>query len=404
MKRILPTKPGQSVKRALYVPDFLADSIRDIDFPLLKSEGIRAVAMDIDSTLAVHGAMELDEDTVKFLKELRENNVIEKICIATNRGGRTITMKAANINADFIVHAEGFSRKPSHSYYDRVIKALGYKPQEIVMIGDKIVQDVFGAKRAGLKSILVEPLGPPSWFDRLLLLRWRQKRIRKHWTFEEQKQDNAPMSPKPAGPNLFGILKPYRKWVAMLVIFTVLSNALNLVLPLLISRGIDAYTNGTLVLTRLAIEFSVAAVLIFIFAYVQNIVQTYVSELVARDMRTDLSNHISQQSNAYVQQVTPETLLTNLTSDVDGVKLFVSQAIASLISSLFLIVGSSILLLIIDWPLALAVLTIIPLIGGTFFFVLSGQSTRSNHATPLRHLPRKRQLRNQCGKSQALAA
>jgi ATP-binding cassette subfamily B protein len=67
--------------------------------------------------------------------------------------------------------------------------------------------------------------------------------------------------------------------------------------------------------------------------------------------------------------VTPARLLTNLTSDVDSVQSFVSQAIASIISSIFLIIGASILLLSVNWRLGLAVLAILPIIGGTFYVV-----------------------------------
>jgi ATP-binding cassette, subfamily B, bacterial len=48
----------------------------------------------------------------------------------------------------------------------------------------------------------------------------------------------------------------------------------------------------------------------------------------------------------------------------------VSQAVASIISSLFLIVGASVLLLTINWRLGLSVLGVIPVIGGTFYFAL----------------------------------
>ena len=109
---------------------------------------------------------------------------------------------------------------------------------------------------------------------------------------------------------------------------------------------------------------------IFVFTYLQSVVQTYASERVARDLRTRLVAKISTQDHAYIQQVTPATLLTNLTSDVDAVKMFVSQAIASLISSVFLIIGASVLLLSINWRLGLAVLAILPVIGVTFFVVL----------------------------------
>jgi ATP-binding cassette subfamily B protein len=63
-------------------------------------------------------------------------------------------------------------------------------------------------------------------------------------------------------------------------------------------------------------------------------------------------------------------LLTNLTADVDSIKLFISQAIVSIISSAFIIIGASVLLLTINWKLALCVIAIIPIIGVTFFVVL----------------------------------
>src|SRR3989338_2936250 len=171
--------------------------------------------------------------------------------------------------------------------------------------------------------------------------------------------------------NLFSILKPYRGWIFSLILSAVLSNGLSLWVPQLIREGIDDYGLGTLNLQRLLTQFAVAAFLIFLFTYFQNLVQTYASERVAKDLREDVANKISVQSYLYVQEVGSSKLLTNLTSDVEAVKLFVSQAIVALISSVFLIVGSSILLLLIDWRLALATLGIIPLIGGTFFFVLS---------------------------------
>ena len=121
---------------------------------------------------------------------------------------------------------------------------------------------------------------------------------------------------------------------------------------------------------NLIIEFSVVAFLIFIFTYLQNIVQVYVSERVARDMRNDIAAKISVQPYSYIEKATPAKLLTNLTSDVDAVKAFVSTAISSIISSVFLIVAVSILLIITDWKLALTVLAVLPIIGATFFFVL----------------------------------
>ncbi len=176
--------------------------------------------------------------------------------------------------------------------------------------------------------------------------------------------------PRPKGPNLFGLLKPYKGQIALLIVLTITANGLNLVVPKIISSAIDAYTNGTFVLNTMLIEFVSVAIGIFAFTYIQSIVQTYASERVARDLRTKLAASISQQEYAYIQRATPGKLLTNLTSDIDAVKLFVSQAIVSIISSIFLIIGASVLLILIDWKLALCILAMVPLIAMTFFVVL----------------------------------
>ncbi len=175
----------------------------------------------------------------------------------------------------------------------------------------------------------------------------------------------------PPSNGLFLLLKPYRLMVAGLLGLTIVANSLNLVVPKLIARAIDTYTRTSAIPTSITTLFLAVAVLVFCLTYLQSIVQTYASERVAKDLRTKLASKISVQSYAYVEKVTPAKLLTNLTSDVDAVKLFVSQAIASILASIFLIIGASILLLSINWRLGLCVLAVIPVIGGTFAFALS---------------------------------
>ncbi|MEO6521496.1 MAG: ABC transporter ATP-binding protein [Mucilaginibacter sp.] len=171
-------------------------------------------------------------------------------------------------------------------------------------------------------------------------------------------------------PGILTLLKPYRGLVLLLLIFTLFGNAINLLLPKIISNSIDAFTHGTFVFNPILIEFSVAVGAIFIFTYLQSVIQTYASERVARDLRTRLSDKISKQNNAFIETANPSKLLTNLTTDVDSIKLFISQAIVSIVSSLFIIIGSSVLLLTINWQLALCVIAIIPIIGFTFYTVL----------------------------------
>ena len=171
-------------------------------------------------------------------------------------------------------------------------------------------------------------------------------------------------------PSVFGMLSPYRLMIARLIALAIAANVLTLFLPKLVSGVIDAYIGGTLNTFVLVLQFGSFALGIFFFTYLQSIVQTYASEKVARDMRMQLVGKISRQSYRFIEDRNPSKLLTNITSDIDSIKMFVAQAIVSLVSSGVIIVGAAIILLTIDWRLALVVLTIIPVIGGTFFVIL----------------------------------
>lgn len=179
----------------------------------------------------------------------------------------------------------------------------------------------------------------------------------------------SPQSKK-RSPGIFHLLKPYTGTLILLLFFALLSNGLNLWIPKIIGNGIDDFQQHHFSFRTLIIQFGSVVGVVFIFTYLQSILQTYASEKVALDLRERLTDKISKQSFGFIKDVGAGKLLTNLTADVDSIKLFVAQAIVSIASSLFIIIGASILLLTINWKLALLVITIIPIIGGTFFIVL----------------------------------
>lgn len=173
----------------------------------------------------------------------------------------------------------------------------------------------------------------------------------------------------PKKKSIFSLIRTYKRASITLIVIGVFSNALALVIPTIISRSIDAYSASTISVTPFIVQFSLIAIAVCFFALIQGILQAKISEKVARDLRSALVQTISKQSFSTIESITPQKLLTNITSDSDGVKTFISQALPSLVSSIILIFGSAILLLSINWKLGLVVLAIIPLIGIAFSFV-----------------------------------
>lgn len=168
---------------------------------------------------------------------------------------------------------------------------------------------------------------------------------------------------------LFSVLTPYRGIVILLIILALAGSSVNLLIPKIIARGIDAFPTGSFDARIVISQFLFAASGIFVFTLFQGILQTLTAERVAKDLRNKLTDKISLQSYSYIVKSNPAKFLTNLTSDMDSVKMFVSQAFVTIISSLFVIIGASVLLITINWKLALAVLIIVPIIATAFFIV-----------------------------------
>ena len=175
---------------------------------------------------------------------------------------------------------------------------------------------------------------------------------------------------KTSKPGIFSLLKPYSGMVTILIIMALLGSGINMLIPKIIAHGIDSFSANKYNLRSVIFQFLLASSSIFVFTFLQNIIQTYASERVGKDLRSRLSDKISQQSYVFVLKSNPSKLLTNLTSDIDSVKMFVSMAFVTIISSVFVIAGTSVLLIQINWKLALAVISIVPVIGGAFFIVL----------------------------------
>jgi ATP-binding cassette subfamily B protein len=182
----------------------------------------------------------------------------------------------------------------------------------------------------------------------------------------------TPRKPSPekrGNGGLFGLLGAYKGMILLMVLMALAGSSLNLLIPDIISRSIDAFSANRFHAGAVIAEFTAAAAGIFVFTLIQSILQTYTSERVARDYREKLAGKISRQSYTYILSSNPARLLTNLTSDMDAVKMFVAQAFVTIVSSLFMIIGAGFLLIRIHWRLALAVLIIVPVIAFTFFMV-----------------------------------
>lgn len=151
------------------LPDYFADAVADINFKVLRERGVRYLVLDVDHTLSVYNAFELEPATMEFLCSLRDKGIVDGIVIASN-SRRDLQPMAESIGAE-IVRPGRTQRKPSKAFYKRVLGSIGCRPEEAVMVGDKLFNDIWGGNRVGMYTILVKPIGPDMWLDRVLMRR-----------------------------------------------------------------------------------------------------------------------------------------------------------------------------------------------------------------------------------------
>ncbi len=176
MDEVYPPKQNELRQRSLSkVPNYIAPSIRDIDYPELFRQGVRHFVFDIDNTLVSFGKPALDERTRTFLLALKKRPEVCCVRLASN-SRRDLSRFGLAIGID-VMKPQSWSMKPFASYYRRILRHTGAQdnPKSAVMIGDKLIQDIWGANHVGMTTVLVRPVGHDHWFDRLVRTRDRER-------------------------------------------------------------------------------------------------------------------------------------------------------------------------------------------------------------------------------------
>jgi HAD superfamily phosphatase (TIGR01668 family) len=144
---------GQMLEK-LY-PDMLFEKITDISPQFLESRGISGIILDIDNTIMKDGQDCPDPFFFEWLESMRKNGIKAFLLSNGSRKGRVDDL-CALLRIDGIHKA----RKPSAKGFREALRMMGLDAGQTAVIGDQIFTDVWGARRAGIFSILLEPISP----------------------------------------------------------------------------------------------------------------------------------------------------------------------------------------------------------------------------------------------------
>ena len=160
-------------------------------------------------------------------------------------------------------------------------------------------------------------------------------------------------------------VQPYRWIVFWLVITVVLPVAMELLVPKALNYIIDAgiEMGDMTAIWRGAVIMLVTALTGAIATLGQGVCRALLAQGLAYDMRNTLFSHIQKFSFANLDKMQTGQLMTRLSSDVDLVRGFTSHSLSLLLRASLMLVGSVVMMFVIDAPLALITLTVLPLAG-----------------------------------------
>jgi len=160
-------------------------------------------------------------------------------------------------------------------------------------------------------------------------------------------------------------LQPYRWVVFWLVITVILPVAMELLVPKALNYIIDEgiRPNNMSAIWRGAGLMFVTALTGALATLGQGICRALLAQGLAYDMRNQLFSHIQTFSFANLDELQTGQLMTRLSSDVDQIRGFSSHGISLLLRALLMLLGSVVMMFLIDVQLARITLIILPLAG-----------------------------------------
>jgi ATP-binding cassette subfamily B protein len=162
---------------------------------------------------------------------------------------------------------------------------------------------------------------------------------------------------------LLRYVRPYRGTAAVALVLLLASAALTLVGPALTQRVIDvAIPSRNLdLLGILAVIFLASLLLEFLCDYGQAYLTAWMGQRVMGDLRVTVFSKLQQLSPAYFDQNPVGRLMTRVTSDVETLNELFSSGVVTVFGDLFTLAAIVVMMLVVDWRLALVAFAVIPL-------------------------------------------
>ena len=135
----------------LFKPTFWLKSVLSIDEKFLKKNKVKALILDMDNTLSMHGDPKAEAGVEEWLDKMRKLGI--KMRVLSNNTNRRVKPLARTLGLEFTANGA----KPLTFGVNRAVKAMGVRKRETLVVGDQIFTDILAGNLAGIRTVLVEP-------------------------------------------------------------------------------------------------------------------------------------------------------------------------------------------------------------------------------------------------------
>jgi len=155
-------------------PDYNIGKIYEIPIDELKSSGINAVLLDLDSTVMISKKGEYLKETLEWFDMMQQHF---KLAIVTNNKNQKYIKKVESCTP-FLVISD--AKKPKTKGIKDAMKILDVKEDETVMVGDRPLTDILAGKFAKTKTILVKSINYENENHLTHFVRWLERLSVRH--------------------------------------------------------------------------------------------------------------------------------------------------------------------------------------------------------------------------------
>lgn len=136
-----------------YIPDIYQKSIYTINYDSLFLRGIKCLLIDLDNTVVPVSIKSPNKKIKELFDDLKMRGF--KVIIFSNSSKSRIKPFKDALDVDCCAKA----RKPFQKKYLKIMEEYQFSQEEVACIGDQLITDIQGGNKAGITTILVNPIG-----------------------------------------------------------------------------------------------------------------------------------------------------------------------------------------------------------------------------------------------------